>query len=62
METAIAFCQHLVAWPRAVMIAPSRRHWDLFVDLCATIQGPLVTDAYLAALAIDQGCELLTTD
>jgi hypothetical protein len=28
-EAAIAFCQRLVDWPRAVMIAPSRRHWDL---------------------------------
>ena len=51
METAIAFCQHLVEWPRAVMVAPSRQHWDLFVGLCVNIHGPLVTDAYLAALA-----------
>lgn len=62
MGTAIAFCQGLVTWPRAVMIAPSPRHWDLFVGLCADVQGPLVTDAYLAALAIEHGCELVTTD
>jgi predicted nucleic acid-binding protein len=62
MATAIAFCQRLVAWPRAVMIVPSRVHWDLFVGLCAEVQGPLVTDAYLAALAIEHGCELITTD
>jgi predicted nucleic acid-binding protein len=62
METAITFCQRLVAWPRAVMVAPSRRHWDLFVGLCVNVQGPLVTDAYLAALAIEHGCELATTD
>ena len=62
MATAIKFCQRLVEWPRAVMIAPSRRHWDVFVDLCANVQGPLVTDAYLAALAIENGCELVTTD
>lgn len=62
METAIAFCQRLVDWPRAVMIAPSRRHWDVYVGLCTNIQGPLVTDAYLAALAIEHGCELVTTD
>lgn len=62
MNTALAFCQRLVDWPRAVMIAPSRRHWDLVVGLCANIQGPLVTDAYLAALAIEHGCELATTD
>ncbi len=62
MATAITFCQRLVEWPRAVLVAPSRRHWDLFVDLCANIKGPLVSDAYLAALAIEHGCELLTTD
>ena len=62
MNTAVAFCQCLVQWPRAVFIVPSRRHWDLFVDLLADIQGPLVTDAYLAALAIEHGCELVTTD
>jgi hypothetical protein len=62
MDTALGFCQRLVDWPRAVMIAPSRRHWDIFVGLCANIQGPLVTDAYLAALAIEHGCELATTD
>jgi toxin-antitoxin system PIN domain toxin len=62
MDSAIAFCQRLVDWPRAVLIAPSRGHWDIFVGLCAGIQGPLVTDAYLAALAIDHGCELITTD
>src|SRR5215831_1668864 len=62
MESAVAFCQRLVEWPRAVMIAPSRRHWDIFEGLCSGIQGPLVADAYLAALAIEHGCELITTD
>lgn len=62
MSTAIAFCQRLVERPRAVLVAPSRRHWDLFVDLCANVQGPLVSDAYLGALAIEHGCELITTD
>ena len=52
-------CARLVEWPRAVS---SRQHWDLFVDLCANIQGPLVTDVYLAALAIEHGCELVTTN
>lgn len=62
MDAAIAFCQRLVNWPRAVMVAPSRRHWDVFIDLCASVRGPLVTDPYLAALAIEHGCELITTD
>ena len=62
METATAFCQHLVDWPRAVLVAPSRQHWDIFVRLCRDIHGPLVSDAYLAALAIEHACELVTTD
>ena len=62
METAIAFCQRLAARPRAVMVRPTPRHWEVFVKLCRDIEGPLVSDAYLAALAIEHGCELITTD
>jgi toxin-antitoxin system PIN domain toxin len=62
METGIAFCQQLVHWPRASLIGPSRRHWDVFVNLCSGVKGSLVADAYIAALAIEHGCELITTD
>ena len=62
METAIAFCQRLATRPRAVMVRPTPRHWEVFVKLCRDIEGPLVSDAYLAALAIEHGCELITTD
>jgi uncharacterized protein len=60
--TAMAFCQALVEWPRAVLVMPTRRHWDLFVNLSVEVEGPLVGEAYLAALAIEHGCELITTD
>jgi uncharacterized protein len=62
METALAFCRGLVEWPRAVFLLPGRTHWDLFAKLCAGIDGALVSDAYVAALAIENGCELITTD
>ena len=64
METAIAFCRRLLDRPHAVSIAPDRRHWTLLVDLIerAGIRGALVSDAYLAALAIEHGCELVSTD
>ena len=62
MAPALAFCQRLVDWPRASLIMPGRRHWELFTGLCRDIRGPLVADAYLAALAIEHGCELVTTD
>ncbi|MXY25788.1 MAG: type II toxin-antitoxin system VapC family toxin [Acidobacteria bacterium] len=62
METAIAFCQRLATQPRAVVARPTPQHWKIFVELCREIEGPLVSDAYLAALAIEHGCELITTD
>jgi uncharacterized protein len=62
MDTAVAFCQRLVDWPRASLVVPGRRHWNVFVGLCKDINGPLVADAYIAALAIEHGCELITTD
>src|SRR5947209_11480621 len=62
MQTALAYCQSLVECPRAVLIAPSPRHWKIFAHLCEDVQGPRVSDAYLAALAIEHGCELVTTD
>lgn len=62
MDAAVGFCQHLLDWLRAVLIVPSRRHWDIFTALCADIRGPLVADAFIAALAIEYGCELITTD
>ena len=62
MDMALTFCQRLVDWPRASLITPSRRHWELFTGLCRDIKGPLVTDAYIAALAIEHGCELVSTD
>jgi len=62
LDAALTFCQRLVDWPRASLIMPSRRHWGLFTGLCRDIKGPLVADAYIAALAIEHGCELVTTN
>jgi toxin-antitoxin system PIN domain toxin len=50
--------------PQAVAVAPGPRHWHIFTRLCrdAAATGALVADAYLAALAIESGCEWVTTD
>ena len=50
--------------PNGVLVSPGPRHWDIFADLCrkAEAKGNLVPDAYLAALAIESGCEWITTD
>ncbi|MGE0592303.1 MAG: PIN domain-containing protein [Vicinamibacterales bacterium] len=52
----------MVDWPRASLVTPGRRHWEIVTGLCRDIKGPLVTDAYIAALAIEHRCELVTTD
>jgi predicted nucleic acid-binding protein len=45
-------------------LEPGRSHWLLFTRLCreAKISGPLVTDAWFAALAIEHGCQWITLD
>ena len=50
--------------PQCVRVMPGPRHWDIFCALCdgAATKGNLVADAYLAALAIESGCEWVTTD
>jgi toxin-antitoxin system PIN domain toxin len=64
MTRALEFCERLVEWPRSVVVLPTHRHWEIFTGLCRSsrIKGALVSDAYLAALAIEHGCELVTTD
>jgi predicted nucleic acid-binding protein len=64
MDDALAFCRRLIARPTASIIQPGQRHWQIMVDLIesAGVRGAMVSDAYLAALAIEQGCELVTSD
>lgn len=61
---ALAFAQAYRDRANAVLVAPGARHWGIFARLCvdASARGNLVPDAWLAALAIESGCELVTTD
>jgi toxin-antitoxin system PIN domain toxin len=57
----------VTAWldqPAAVVLTPGERHWAIFRDLLTVGQatGPLVMDAHLAALAVEHGAHLATTD
>jgi toxin-antitoxin system PIN domain toxin len=63
-EAAFTFCEQLLAQPGCVPVRPGPRHWGIFARLCreSGARGPLVPDAYLAALAIEAGCEWITTD
>jgi uncharacterized protein len=64
IESALAFVNVLREAPNAVPVAPGNRHWQIFERLCreAGVRGNLVPDAYLAALALESGCEWVTTD
>lgn len=64
MDVAIEFCQGLLDRPRSVLVQPSDRHVEILVDLLrrSGVRGAGVSDAYLAALAIEHGCELTSTD
>lgn len=61
---AVAFADALRAQPHALLVQPGPRHWDIFTALVRTsgAKGNLVPDAYLAAIAIESGCEWITTD
>lgn len=50
--------------PSVSPIDPGERYWDVLRDLLhrAQVTGPLVTDAALAALAIEHGATVCTTD
>jgi len=63
-ERALSAVEALRSRPNCVVIAPGERHWEIFTRLCREtgIKGNLVPDAYLAALAIENGCEWVTTD
>lgn len=64
LEKALAFIGEVRNHPSCVPVLPGPRHWEIFLDLCrkAGARGNLVPDAYFAALAIESGCEWVTTD
>lgn len=58
------FCRVLLEQPNATVTSPRERHWEIFENLCdrAKATGNLAQDAWFAALAIESGCEWITTD
>jgi len=62
---ALSFIDALRGAPRARALAPTDATWSRFRSLVAAdpqIKGPLVPDAWLAALAISHGCRLASAD
>jgi predicted nucleic acid-binding protein len=64
LREAFAFVDSLLGHPNALLLNPGRDHLSLFEGLCrgADARGDLVTDAYLAALAIETGAVLVSAD
>jgi toxin-antitoxin system PIN domain toxin len=63
-DEALAFLDTLRLGPAVRLVEPGGRHWSIFGDLCrrADATGNLVPDAALAAIAIEHGATLITTD
>ncbi|MGR6914838.1 TA system VapC family ribonuclease toxin [[Actinomadura] parvosata] len=64
IERALAFAETYRNQPHAIVITADDRHWEIFTRLtrAAGATGNLIPDAYLAALAIEHGCEFVTCD
>jgi len=64
LAQALARVQSWLDQPCTRVIRPTEGHWTLFRQMLTDGQAVanLVTDAHLAALAIEHGCELATTD
>jgi toxin-antitoxin system PIN domain toxin len=64
LQDALAFCDALLQPNHCQIVQPGPRHWEIFQRLCTSAQakGNLVQDAWLAALAIESGCEWITND
>ena len=63
-DETFAFCRALLEQPNATVTVPGSRHWTIFENLCGEVKatGNLVQDAWFAALAMESGCEWITTD
>lgn len=63
IDEAISFATEVRDQPHAMVVNPGNRFWPIFIGLCRSIRAAdkLVPDAYLAALAIEHGCEVVTT-
>ncbi|HET7274268.1 MAG TPA: type II toxin-antitoxin system VapC family toxin [Longimicrobiaceae bacterium] len=63
-EDAREFVTKIRESPNCYPVNPGPKHWNIFMRLCRdnNARGNLVPDAYFAALAIESGCEWITTD
>jgi uncharacterized protein len=64
IAVVIGEIQSLIERENVTVLQPTERHWPIFFELVAETRagGPLVTDAHIAALAIEHGAALYTND
>lgn len=64
LDQSLAFVASLVERPNARVVGPGPDHLEIFERLCreSGATGKLVADAQHAAVAIEHGCTMVTTD
>lgn len=64
IEDACAIISALFERPTVVVVEPGEQFWKAFVQLVAEahVSGPLIADAVLAALALELGASVCSTD
>ena len=64
LDVALTFAGALRGSPAAIAVEPGIRHWSIFEELCRRVEvrGNDVPDAFLAALAIEQGATWYSAD
>lgn len=62
---ALRFVDAVLAAPRARLLGPTAATWDRLRSIAGAddrVRGPLVPDAWIAALALSHGCRVATAD
>jgi toxin-antitoxin system PIN domain toxin len=64
LDEVFAFIAELLERPNARVVAPGHQHFTIFEQLCrgSGATGKLVGDAQHAAVALEHGCTLVSTD
>ena len=60
----LSFCDAILDAPASMRVRPGERHWGIFHGLVSRhgLRGNDIPNAYLAALALEQGATWVTTD